>query len=123
MAGSFGFEADKYDISVDIGERVLLPAVRQAGPETLIVADGFSCRTQIEQETGRRALHLAELIRMGQTQNASDGAAAHKEEYPEDGLYEKRSSERRKARLSALVMLAAVGAIATAVTKAAKEAA
>ena len=123
MAGSFGFEADKYGISVDIGERVLLPAVRQAGPETLIVADGFSCRTQIEQETGRRALHLAELIRMGQTQNASDGAAAHKEEYPEDGLYEKRSSERRKARLSALVMLAAVGAIATAVTKAAKEAA
>jgi hypothetical protein len=123
MAGSFGFEADKYGISVDIGERALLPAVRQAGPETLIVADGFSCRTQIEQETGRRGLHLAEVIRMAQTQNEADGAAAQKTEYPEEGLYEKRRSERRKARLSALVMLGAIGAIVTVLTNAAKEAA
>jgi Fe-S oxidoreductase len=65
MAGSFGFEAgDKYEVSVKAGERVLLPMVRQAGPETVIVADGFSCRTQIEQGTGRRALHLAEVLAM-----------------------------------------------------------
>ena len=65
MAGSFGFEAgDKYEVSVKAGERVLLPRVREAGPETLIVADGFSCRTQIEQGTGRRALHLAEVLAM-----------------------------------------------------------
>jgi Fe-S oxidoreductase len=44
------------------GERVLLPKVREAEPDTLIVADGFSCRTQIEQGTGRRAVHLAEVI-------------------------------------------------------------
>ena len=49
MAGPFGFEQDKYALSQKIGERVLLPAVRKAGTETLIVSDGFSCREQIEQ--------------------------------------------------------------------------
>jgi Fe-S oxidoreductase len=65
MAGSFGFERDHYDISMKVGERVLLPAVRRAPKDVLIVADGFSCRTQIAQSTNRRALHLAELIEMG----------------------------------------------------------
>jgi Fe-S oxidoreductase len=64
MAGSFGFEADKYEISVAIGERRLLPAVREAPEESLIVADGFSCRTQVEQLTGRRAIHTAEVIEL-----------------------------------------------------------
>src|SRR5262249_37595486 len=64
MAGSFGFEAHKYEVSVKIGERVLLPAVRQASPETLIIADGFSCIQQIEQLTGRKALHIAEVLQM-----------------------------------------------------------
>jgi FAD/FMN-containing dehydrogenase/Fe-S oxidoreductase len=62
MAGSFGFEAEKYDVSVAIGERVLLPAVRAAAPDTLIIADGFSCFQQIEGLTGRRALHIAEVL-------------------------------------------------------------
>jgi FAD/FMN-containing dehydrogenase/Fe-S oxidoreductase len=62
MAGSFGFEKGKYEVSVKIGERVLLPAVRQAAPDTLIIADGFSCFQQIEQLTGRRALHIAEVL-------------------------------------------------------------
>jgi Fe-S oxidoreductase len=62
MAGPFGFEKDKYPISQAIGERLLLPAVRAASSETLIVSDGFSCREQIFQATGRRALHLAEVI-------------------------------------------------------------
>jgi hypothetical protein len=47
------------------GERVLLPAVRAAEADTLIVADGFSCREQIEESTGRRTLHLAEVLRTG----------------------------------------------------------
>lgn len=64
MAGSFGFEADKYDISVAIGERRLLPAVRDAPLDALIVADGFSCRTQVEQLTERRAIHIAEAIEL-----------------------------------------------------------
>jgi FAD/FMN-containing dehydrogenase/Fe-S oxidoreductase len=62
MAGPFGFEADHYELSLKIGERVLLPAVRAAEPETLVIADGFSCREQIVQGTGRRALHLAQVL-------------------------------------------------------------
>ena len=64
MAGSFGFEKDHYDVSLKAGELVLLPAVRKAAEDTLIIANGFSCREQIAQTTGRRALHLAEVIQM-----------------------------------------------------------
>jgi FAD/FMN-containing dehydrogenase/Fe-S oxidoreductase len=62
MAGSFGFEAAKFDVSMACGERVLLPAVRRSAPDTLIVADGFSCREQIVQSTGRQVRHLAEVL-------------------------------------------------------------
>lgn len=65
MAGAFGYEKEHYEISVAVGERVLLPAVRQAEESTLIIADGFSCQSQIEQQAGRRALHLAEVLAMG----------------------------------------------------------
>ncbi|PYX66879.1 MAG: FAD-binding oxidoreductase [Acidobacteria bacterium] len=64
MAGAFGFEKDNYNVSLAVGERVLLPAVRQATPETLIISDGFSCREQILQTTGRKALHLAEVLQL-----------------------------------------------------------
>ena len=64
MAGSFGFEADKYDVSVKIGERTLLPAVRNTAADTLIITDGFSCYQQIEGLTGRKALHIAEVLQM-----------------------------------------------------------
>ncbi len=64
LAGSFGYEAEHYEISMQIGERVLLPAVRAAPPDTLVVADGFSCRQQIAHATGRRALHLAEVLQL-----------------------------------------------------------
>jgi Fe-S oxidoreductase len=62
MAGSFGFEPDKYEVSMAAAERVLLPKVRGAPLDTLIVANGFSCREQIEQGTGRHTLHIAELL-------------------------------------------------------------
>ena len=64
MAGSFGFEHDRYDISLAIGELELLPALRNEPAENLIIADGFSCREQIAQCAGRKALHLAEVIQM-----------------------------------------------------------
>ncbi|MEA2542699.1 MAG: hypothetical protein QOH35_4065, partial [Acidobacteriaceae bacterium] len=64
MAGPFGFAKDKYAISQAIGERVLLPAVRAAEPDTTIVSDGFSCREQILQATGRKAMHLAEVLQL-----------------------------------------------------------
>ncbi|MGW9170184.1 FAD-binding and (Fe-S)-binding domain-containing protein [Streptomyces decoyicus] len=62
LAGNFGFERGHYDVSVAAGEQVLLPAVRSATDETRILADGFSCRTQIAQQTPRGGTHLAELI-------------------------------------------------------------
>jgi FAD/FMN-containing dehydrogenase/Fe-S oxidoreductase len=64
MAGSFGFEAEHYDVSVAVGERVLLPAVRQAPEDSRVIADGFSCREQIAGLTGRGALHLAQVLQM-----------------------------------------------------------
>jgi len=62
MAGSFGFESEKYDVSMRAAERVLLPRLRAAPPDTMVLANGFSCREQIEQATGRRTTHVAELI-------------------------------------------------------------
>ena len=62
MAGSFGFDADKYDVSMAIGERVLLPAARTAAAETLIVTNGYSCREQIAQGAARKALHIAQVL-------------------------------------------------------------
>jgi FAD/FMN-containing dehydrogenase/Fe-S oxidoreductase len=62
MAGPFGFEKKSYAVSQTLGERVLLPAVRSAEAGTVIVTDGFSCREQIAQNTGKRAVHLAEVL-------------------------------------------------------------
>ena len=62
MAGGFGFYRDRYDVSVAVGERVLLPAVRESDQQKLIVSDGFSCREQIRQCTDRQAVHLAEVL-------------------------------------------------------------
>lgn len=62
LAGNFGFEADHYDVSVAVAEHGLMPEIRAAAPETLVLADGFSCRTQISHLSGRTSLHLAELI-------------------------------------------------------------
>ena len=63
MAGSFGYETEHYEISRLVGEQRLLPAVRHAEPETVVVAPGFSCRLQIQHFTGREAIHPAEMLR------------------------------------------------------------
>jgi FAD/FMN-containing dehydrogenase/Fe-S oxidoreductase len=70
MAGSFGFKQEHYDISLQVGELVLLPAVRQASNDTLIIADGFSCREQIAQTTDRNGLHLAEVLHLAMQQDS-----------------------------------------------------
>jgi FAD/FMN-containing dehydrogenase/Fe-S oxidoreductase len=62
MAGPFGFEADKFEVSRTIASQDLLPAIRSAGPTTIFVADGFSCREQIEQLAHTKALHFAEVL-------------------------------------------------------------
>jgi FAD/FMN-containing dehydrogenase/Fe-S oxidoreductase len=64
MAGPFGFQKDTFEVSQAVAERILLPAVRNATKETLIVTDGFSCREQILQGTGKPAIHLAEVLKM-----------------------------------------------------------
>ena len=75
LAGNFGFERGHYDVSMKCAEHALLPAVRAADEDTLILADGFSCRTQIEQaDTGRRAIHLAELLAAATVRNMACNA-------------------------------------------------
>ena len=106
MAGSFGFESDKYDLSVQIGERVLLPAVRAADSSTLIMADGFSCREQIAQLTGREALHTAEVLSLAM--HHSDGVGQN---YPERAaLLARKKAQKQSMRKAALV----TGAVAAA---------
>ncbi|MBO1335699.1 FAD-binding and (Fe-S)-binding domain-containing protein [Streptomyces sp. VRA16 Mangrove soil] len=66
LAGNFGFERGHHDVSMTVAEQGVLPAVRAAAPGGVLLADGFSCRTQIEQgDTGRGALHLAEVLALG----------------------------------------------------------
>lgn len=83
MAGAFGFEKEHYDVALRCGERVLLPAVRAAAKDTLIVSDGFSCREQIEQTTDRKAVHLAEVIELGLRNPGRNSSA----EYPEQKYF------------------------------------
>jgi len=63
MAGAFGMAKESYETGRAIGERVLLPRVRALDEESIIVADGFSCREQIELNGGRKTLHIVELLR------------------------------------------------------------
>jgi Fe-S oxidoreductase len=86
MAGSFGFEpGDHYEVSVACGERQLLPAVRRAPREKLVIADGFSCREQIMQRTDRRPLHLAQVVQMALRQDR-DGTSRRVRRRPAPAL-------------------------------------
>ncbi|MGH2722624.1 MAG: FAD-binding and (Fe-S)-binding domain-containing protein, partial [Actinomycetota bacterium] len=76
MAGAFGFDRERYEVSMRIGELALLPAVRATPPGNLVVADGFSCREQILQATGRRALHTGEVLRAGLPSRSRGGPPA-----------------------------------------------
>jgi FAD/FMN-containing dehydrogenase/Fe-S oxidoreductase len=77
MAGSFGFDKDKVDLSRRIGEMVLLPEVRAAAQDTLVVTNGYSCREQIAQGAKRQALHLAEVIDLAIQREGSARARLH----------------------------------------------
>jgi FAD/FMN-containing dehydrogenase/Fe-S oxidoreductase len=71
MAGAFGFEQGHYDVSTRVGERVLLPSVREAAQQTIVVADGFSCREQIAQTTDRLALHPVQVMKLALDQRGT----------------------------------------------------
>ena len=106
MAGSFGFEHDKFDISMAIGELELLPAVRKAPADWLIIADGFSCREQIAQGTGRRALHLAEVLQMA----LHDPVQPAGDPFPESARVRQREAELRGSMKRAGLGLGALAA-------------
>ena len=106
MAGGWGYETGHYDVSIACGERKLLPEVREADPDTLVITDGFSCRSQIEQTgTGRRALHVAQVLALAR----QFGPAGPPGPYPERAAPERpRPGPLRSAARAAL----AVGAVA-----------
>ncbi|HTW59974.1 MAG TPA: FAD-linked oxidase C-terminal domain-containing protein [Terriglobales bacterium] len=122
MAGSFGFHHDTYAVSAAIGELELLPAVRSAPADWLIIADGFSCREQIAQGTNRHALHLAEVLQMAlapstchsdRSRSASAGAVVEEPAvgpYPESALVRQRDSELRSSMTRAALGLGALAA-------------
>ena len=84
LAGSFGFERGHHEISVQIGEQRLMPAVRDAPKDALLIADGFSCKTQVEQLTDRRPLHTAQVIKMALDQGREDSVGQYPErDYPD----------------------------------------
>ncbi|MEE4546237.1 FAD-linked oxidase C-terminal domain-containing protein [Streptomyces sp. V4-01] len=105
LAGNFGFERGHHELSMAIGEQGVLPAVRAAAPSAAVIADGFSCRTQIEQgDTGRRAVHLAELLALG-----LDGPTPA--DHPEKAV-------QRPAALTAAAARLVTGAVVTGVATA-----
>ncbi|MBO2459932.1 FAD-binding and (Fe-S)-binding domain-containing protein [Actinomadura violacea] len=110
LAGSWGFEDGKYEISMDCGEQALLPAVRDADDATAIVANGFSCKTQIEDaKTGREALHIAQLMKLAREQDGRPVTGK-----PENAAHDRRPAPppgRRAARVG-LALGAGAGAAA-----------
>lgn len=90
LSGAFGFERDHYDVSMAVGERVLLPKVREAQADTLIISNGFSCREQIQHATHRRPLHIAEVLYLALCGEGN-------ETMPERRLEAQRTHAQRKA--------------------------
>ena len=95
MAGGFGFEKEHYDISVQVGERSLLPRVRQAPPQTWIVTNGFSCREQVSQLAGREPLHLAEVLQKAIHSGTPAGRQAGPVSAPESKSAQREMEEVR----------------------------
>ena len=100
MAGAFGYEKDKYQVSVACGERSLLPEVRQAPISSIIVADGFSCKEQIAQETNRHAIHLAEVLSLG----LEDEKKPLPTMYPESYFVQPRKDAQKKSMMRAAIV-------------------
>ncbi|HVA29396.1 MAG TPA: FAD-binding and (Fe-S)-binding domain-containing protein [Candidatus Baltobacteraceae bacterium] len=107
MAGPFGFDAQHYDVSLAVGERVLLPKVREADKDTIIVANGFSCREQIEQTTRRQALHPAQVLKMA----IDDRGETSNDAFPERRYMPNARAESNRAAMRGTVGLVAVAAL------------
>jgi FAD/FMN-containing dehydrogenase/Fe-S oxidoreductase len=116
LAGSWGFEEGKHEISMQCGEQGLLPAVRNAADDTVVVANGFSCKTQLQQSgVGRRALHVAQVMKLAR-EHGPEGWTPGR---PEDPYYENRPPAPASLRRKRVVAAAGIGiGIATAATSA-----
>lgn len=112
MAGSFGFEHEHYEVSVKCGERVLLPSVRSAPKDALIIADGFSCREQIHQLTSREALHSAQVMQMALHGQGTRPIWDYPEHYGADGADGQAIQQSLKNRLLELAIGAGMAAAA-----------
>jgi len=99
MAGSFGFEKEKYEVSMKVGERRLLPKARECPQDTLLIADGFSCREQVEQGAGKVPLHIAQVVQL---------AVREKKGAP---LVRSRGRAIRRAAIAGGIAAVAVGAL------------
>jgi Fe-S oxidoreductase len=110
MAGSFGYERDKYDVSIACGEHVLLPKIRSASLESLIIVDGFSCREQIAQGTQRHGLHLAQVLQLA----LHHGAGGPSSLPAESAVIAARERGQRRSMVRAARGLAAAGVLAAA---------
>ena len=109
MAGAFGYEKQNghYQLGIAVGERILLPQVRKADDDELIIADGFSCQEQIGQQTDRIAMHTAQVLQLA-IHNERETALAH----PESRMVAERRSKQRMAMTRAIVVLG-IGAFLT----------
>lgn len=106
MAGSYGYHAgEHYDVSVKVAEHSLLPKLREVGESTLVIADGFSCRGQIEQLDGHEALHVAQVVRRALRESGRTG--------PEKDEPGPRRSRRLPLAIAGLVAVAGAGALAS----------
>ncbi|PYJ70770.1 MAG: FAD-binding oxidoreductase [Verrucomicrobia bacterium] len=110
MAGAFGFEKDHYDVSVACGERMLLPEVRRAAKDTLIIADGFSCREQIRQMSERQALHTAQVLRMA----INEGPRGPSGNFPEQKYVASSAPTPSAAKIFSIAAITALGIAAIA---------
>jgi Fe-S oxidoreductase len=116
MAGAFGFEkGDHYDVSIKCGERGLLPAVRKAEAEKLIIASGFSCHEQIVQQTDRKPLHIAEILHLAMTEGTprppeTEKAPPSKQEQSADITHQHQLETGERIVAGAGAVLAGIGA-------------
>jgi len=102
MAGAFGYEKRNghYQVGLAVGERILLPEVRKAGTEDLIVADGFSCQEQIHQQTDRTAMHTAQVLQLALHTNQQRMPGR-----PESEMVCQRTRRQRRAMTRTAVFL------------------
>ena len=108
LAGSFGFEADHHEISVKIAQDRLLPMIEEAPAETILISDGFSCKTQVEQLSERRMLHTAQVIKMALDHGPQGVSGPRPEESYPDVRLEPASGGRKAALAGAGIAAAAV---------------